>query len=302
MPASIALAAGGLVGSLANALNGNDDLGQGSGLVPGNGQVVVESIGADGRADIADILVLGQTKEIADTGQCDLPAPPQPAPEPLPPLPERAYRIFKPLQDAVDLVPKIDAEPGNPAGLTEPQLEDIRRTLLRFIIGLAEMIAGAEIEEAGRFEGVADAIAMFEFAQKLAWGVMPDPALATKAIELYEQAFLAAAAAVAAALPGPEIRLPFQLSITPDFLSTKPNAKPKFLMAVFGIPNRVVIITPLGEHQVVQIGEAPVYWIELDLEDVPPGEHELEVTATDGEQEAGRNVKFIVNPPTAPPP
>ena len=332
---------GGFIVSVAAALNGNDDLGTFSGTVPANSETDITTVGGgDGSVTLT---FKGTTQEFSPTSICaPLPTPTPPSMT-LPPIPtatppsmappededpdsgnggngmeeyslRRTFQgplgatpdssqLFSPLREAVSLIPSIETEAGNPGDLTEVHIEDIRQTLLRSSLGLAEVIAGAWIEEAHSYQGVAEAIVDFKAAQNAA--AAGD---AAGAIDLYQAAFDKAAAAIenAADLSAAE-RLPFQISLTSDFFSTRPGREPAFLVVVLGAAGPVDVSVS-GQPSGVTVGavpaagDVPVHFINLTLGDVAPGTYTLQLDASDGAQQASRELTLVVNAGPAPTP
>lgn len=279
----------GFIVSLAASLNGNDDLGVGSGTIPDNGTKTVESRGPDGGADI---------KFSGTTTAYDRPCNPTSTEHAYLTPGDRAALIFRPMEQAVAAIPGMRAEPGNPAQLTEAQLEDIRRTWTRTAMGLAEAAVGAEVEAAKGYVGYAPAAEMFLAARELD-GL--DPAAA---LELYEGAFMQAVVARDETVPADgevEPALHFSLSLTPDFISTKPGRNPVVLASALGAAGPVALTVselPAGmdaEISAVSDGSS-VYQVTLSIGDVVPGMYTVRLNAADGLQGTERELTVVVNP------
>ena len=194
------------------------------------------------------------------------------------------------------------AEDGNPARLSPTNLTDIRETLFSLTIGLAELVAGAEIEDAKNFQGVQAAIANFVTARQLA-----SKGDLQGAVDQYEEAFIEAAEALKKRVPGPSAQLPGQVSAVPKVFSTQTGRNFEVLTTVFGakdLSSVVVSGAPPGMNtEISQLNpEVPVFVMSVDVGQAPPGTYTLSLTADDAVQgEAVQDVTVVVNPPPPPP-
>ncbi|MBI4877565.1 MAG: hypothetical protein HY822_23285 [Acidobacteria bacterium] len=231
----------------------------------------------------------------APPGSPGVPVPKSPTPQ------ERSEGVFGPLQEALGAVPKVDAEPGNPARLTAAQLETIRTTLARTTLGAAEAVAGNEIEQAAKLQGVEDAIRDLNSAQQ-----RRAAADYAGALESYRTAFLRAATARANNVAAREARLPLQISLSSDYLSTAPGKSGEILATVLGAAGATQLTLPAPlpnlKTQITSYdGTGNTFRVGLAVGDVPAGIHTLPFVVSDGKSQATRQLTLVVNPPVAGP-
>ena len=207
-----------------------------------------------------------------------------------PSIAEEARNIFAPLEDnVVNQIPLIIAEEGDTT-LTDERIQNIRTSWTRLTLGISEFSAGTAIEDAACFQGIQKAIEAFTEAQGLA--AVGNPA---GAIREYEKAFAQARTARRNGISGPERRLPFQVVLAPDFLSTKSKRKPEFGVLVLGATGQVDIKISGHPPAVKTEITAPdpkvaVFTLKLALGDIAPGRYVLKVTATEGRQNATKDL------------
>ncbi|NUL82102.1 MAG: hypothetical protein HUU60_05170 [Armatimonadetes bacterium] len=289
---------GGLVGAIGGAaagfvvgfvlsLNGNDDLGVGSASLPENGTVTVPSRGADGGADIEI-----EAKTTPQAGnECNPPPPPPPVETPS----GRTQQSYNPLQEALPWVDSVAPEPGNPGQLEPHEIEGIQRSLRTAVLGMGALAAAAEIEQAQRMFGVNQAIARYNQAR-----MMEQNGDSHGALQMYREAFFAAATANFNNVPGGLMRLPFHLVMSNTRMDTVVGRSPKFLMfapgaiqnvqfMVHGLPPEMTLnVQPLGHN---------VYMLHLDASAALPGHYLMHVMANDGIRDAQAMVEIVVNEP-----
>jgi len=290
----IAFVVGGVIVYLINS-DGADDIGSGQGniLMPHNpndpaGRLTLNLRGQDGSATFE---AYGYTTALTDTGQCSV----TPVSDPPPTPHQRATAIYTPLHDSFLLAPIQEEEPGNPSDLTPERVLAIRLTYDRLAIGVAEIVAGAEIQDASSYQGVASAIQHFATAQQ----AVAEGQYLT-AVDEYKAAYLAAAMARENAIPTTTTLLPFQISTITDFYSTKQLRR-------FTIP-ATVLGSQSGSQ--VQLTNAPngmgvrithpdttvnVFNIGIDTGTVPPGTYQLQLTATSGANQTTSILTVVVN-------
>lgn len=289
-PGIVAGAIAGLVVSLATSLNGNDNLGVASGIVPANGTVTLTSVGPDGGATIQ---ISGTTTNTSKPGCAAAATPATPA------LPgTRTSQIYPPLKEAFALAAQVDYEQGNPAGLSAQQLGEIKQSLARTAVGMGEVIAAAEVESARNYEGYATAAEIFFAGRELA-AQQPEAAL-----DLFAQAFLEAAIAREEAVQAERLKLPLEIALSSDFISTRAGRRLTFLAVLVGAgeqSNLTLAGQPGGMFAAIEriAPESPVYRITMDVGSMEPGAYQMMLRSTDSGVTAERTLTVAVNP--APP-
>jgi uncharacterized protein (TIGR03437 family) len=290
------------------AINGTDDLGFGGIGSAGDGTFLLETTGADGSA--RHVIQL-QTLVASDEGQCGAPiAPPQAVPTPE----VRTGRIYTPLEGALSAVSQVSVEPGNPAGLTPAQVEDIRSTLRSATIGMAKLFAAAEIEDARRLQDVERAIADYIVAKQMV--EQSDPA---GALRFFRSAFQNAAAVTAKKSPGADQPLPFHVALGTDFYSTKPRRRLEVPALILGssappvlgssappvlgasaLPLLAVAGAPPGLNVEVvrEPGTDAAFRLRFDIGQVAPGRYTLRIQASDGRNSFVHPFTLVVNAAT----
>lgn len=296
----VAGAVGGLAVSLLGLVNGNDDMGTGAAVIPAAGSVEFDTAaatpaGAPGLPARSAVIVRGRTSIMPEQPGCGTPAEPRTFT-----AGERTGAIYPHLQQVMALAAQIDMEPGNPAGLTAAQLVEIRRTWTRAAVGLAELAAGAEIEEAVALQGAEAAAELFLTARELS---AADPGTA---VEMYSQAFHKAAVAreqnVNAAT---SFRLPLQVSLSGDFFATRPHRTVEVAAAAFGAGGPAELVVE-GLPATVKVTvdqeneEIAVYKITMALGDLAPGTYPFKVTAAAESGKATAAGTIMVSPDPGP--
>lgn len=159
-------------------MNGNDDLGIIAGSIPVNGQTTIATAGAEGGTNV---VFTGTTGPVAAQNQNCQP----------PPVAAAVIlgggqidSIFGNLTEATAVSQLIEPEEGNPADLTESEINDIRQTYLSLSLGMADFITADQIENAKNTVGVEDAIQDFLTARSLA-----GDGLYEESMEAYETAY-----------------------------------------------------------------------------------------------------------------
>ncbi|MEM8930336.1 MAG: hypothetical protein AAGE94_04140, partial [Acidobacteriota bacterium] len=181
-PAAAAVFVGGGAMSLAMVLNGSDDFGTVITWVPADSTTLMEFKGADGAA----ILPLTGRVSSTDVITCFAPVTTVASVT----VAERA-EAYDTLREAIAQIPNVDVEAGNPAGLSEQDVDDLRAALTSMVVTMAELQAGFEVEAAAAYAGNEDAVAFLAEAEAaVADGESVD------AIELYALAFETAARAI----------------------------------------------------------------------------------------------------------
>ncbi|NUL82101.1 MAG: hypothetical protein HUU60_05165 [Armatimonadetes bacterium] len=279
-------AAAGFVVGLVLSLNGNDDLGVGSGVVPENGLMRIQSRGPDGGADI---FIDGATTDQAGSNcHTSPPAPPRNPPN------VRTQQVYNPLQESLPLVPMIVSESGNPGNLDDDEIAGIRKTLERSVLGLAALGAATEIEQAYGFLGVNEAIALYHQAR--AADQLGDSA---EALQKYREAFFAAATANDNYVKVRGLmRLPFHIVLSTDCMQTKAHRKPRFVifapggrlkerLSFHGLPPEMALkLQPLGDG---------AYELDVSIGSAAPGRYLLHIDAHNGLEGAQAVVEIVVN-------
>ncbi|MFZ5816317.1 MAG: S-layer homology domain-containing protein [Bacillota bacterium] len=279
--------------SMAGVINDNDDLGLNFGLVPENGPVWVKLRGPDGGADVR---FYGRTGVTPDEDCALPPASPEYS---LRSPSERTQLLFDPLKEGLAAALAIQPEPGNPAGLTEQQVADIRQSYSRLLLGIGRTVAGLEVEDAIGLRGANGAVEQYLTGLELD---REDP---VQALAAYEAAFLQAATAFADGVEEEGIGLPFHLSLTPEVLATRAGRQPEILAVAHGASGPVELWLeglPEGAAATVTPGseEVPFFKIGLDLAGLAPGRYPIKVLAAGGEGTAEQELLLIVNPKPSP--
>jgi hypothetical protein len=291
-PGAVAGAIGGFIIGLLPSFNGNDDLGFAANLVPANGVLVLNTVGADGSTNVEIKDVTANLGAHVDCSLMHVPA--------LPPPDQRSGMIFPPLKDGALAAMAIEIEAGNPGQLSAEENANIRSSWRQLFGGLAEIGAGTEIDNARSWQGVNQALPFFAQAQAL-YAAGQDSA----AIALFDSAFVRAASATADSVPAPQTRLPFQVSVVPRTVATLPSRSPLIMAAGLGAVDSASIAVvsglPPGMTALpskVQAGSS-VYMISIDIDAfVEPGQYNLTVRATEGTQFDDQTVTILVGTPT----
>ena len=323
------MVAGALVGagvSIIVAIDGNDDLGTHPILFPPNGGFTLNSQGKDGGAKI---YFESKTSVIQDnrcnpqtgtgsgsgtgaTGPGDgtgsgtgagtgagtstgtetsfIPS-------------DRAAAIYGALKESLAMADKFAPEPGNPAGLTEARMDEIKASWRQFTLGIGETAAAAAILDASHAPGVEAAMEFYLMGREAA---AENPALA---LGFYQNAYARALTAfieAGEAAGGAKSRLeamPLTIAMTTDRISTLPSRKFQVLAAALGASGPAKLQAgdlPSGVEMDVQTLEgAPAHVISFTIgEDAAPGTYPIRLTFTDGEEETERTFTLVVNPVT----
>ena len=285
------------------ALNGNDYYGSGEITLDETGSRLIECSGSDGTADV-EIRI--ETRNVTDVGQCDTPQstpPPGETPEQEETPEETIGKAYDPLHDIYWIPTWLAWEDGNPANLTLCRLGEIGDSLLSMIVGWAQTMAGALIEDAGSVDGIGNALHSYAHGKRMAETALAstDPEArdnhTEQALNHFEQA--ARYAADLCTHPpthvgggGPSTSpLPFEVVVTPSYYSTRAHRYTELFVSVFGTNGATQLdIAGLPEGVTADIERlsevADVYRIGLTLGDVPTGAYALEISATaDGDIE-----------------
>ena len=259
-------------------MNGQDDLGTNMGLLPANGILELETVGSGWDEPTGTtVRYEGVTTELADGGECD-------SPEfvTLITPTDAGAAIYQPLRDALAQVPLMEAESDIPDPLTAAEMDDVKTSLTAYFVDTGELAAAGAVQDAAIYMGADNAITIFEMAQSMAAFGQTESAL-----HLYESAYVAGHAARLGGVTAPTALLPFQVVLTPSFMSASADRDFAVVAMAAGgaaVGSLAVANVPTGMNVSVTQFDAsvPVFKIHIETEGVTPGTYALAVTANDG--------------------
>ncbi|MEM6256181.1 MAG: TonB C-terminal domain-containing protein [Cyanobacteria bacterium P01_D01_bin.156] len=214
----------------------------------------------------------------------------------------RVGALFNPLNEAFALVPGIQPESENPAGLTQERIDAIQKSFYQIILGISEISVAHELTTAAPYRGSELALSNFLTGKELVHeGNLP------QALETFEVAYASAIEAnTVKILRDSPLEIPLGISLSTTFLSTNQEKTAEVIAYVSGtpsgdnIPALSIPNLPLGLGLEVIPGEIPgMFLLRFELsENTPITTHALDIVAQIGDEKIRSGLTLKVNPPT----